>query len=161
MDEGAYSEEYASRILKQVAIAIYHLHSRGIVHRARGPTPTPQRLPRRHQPPNHPTAMPPTAPPSTRPPIRYTPLHAVTSVTSVTRPGDIKPENVVFETEAKGDTHVKLIDFGTAVALEERGTRLTRRQPMPAATKQPCALTPARHACCHPWPRASPSATHI
>ena len=67
VDEGAYSEEYASRILKQIAIALYHLHSRGIVHR------------------------------------------------------DIKPENVVFETEEKGDTHVKLIDFGTAVALEERG----------------------------------------
>ena len=65
VDEGAYSEEYAARILQQIAVALYHLHSRGIVHR------------------------------------------------------DVKPENVVFEME--GDTRVKLIDFGTAVALEERG----------------------------------------
>ena len=71
VDEGAYSEEYAAKILRQIAIALYHLHSRGIVHR------------------------------------------------------DIKPENVVFESEQKGDTHVKLIDFGTAVALEERGEKIS------------------------------------
>ena len=33
VDEGAYSEEYAARILQQIAVALYHLHSRGIVHR--------------------------------------------------------------------------------------------------------------------------------
>ena len=38
---------------------------------------------------------------------------------------DIKPENVVFEMETPGDTHVKLIDFGTAVALEERGEKIS------------------------------------
>lgn len=67
VDEGAYSEEYAARILRQIALALYHLHSRGIVHR------------------------------------------------------DIKPENVVFQSEEKGAPHVKLIDFGTAVALEAEG----------------------------------------
>ena len=42
---------------------------------------------------------------------------------------DIKPENVVFEHEVGhegGDSSlVKLIDFGTAVALEERGEKIS------------------------------------
>ena len=68
--EGAYTEKLASIILRQVALAIYHLHSRGIVHR------------------------------------------------------DIKPENVVFDNDA-ADSSVKIIDFGTAIALEEEGGKVT------------------------------------
>ena len=91
VDEGAYSEEYAAKILRQIAIALYHLHSRGIVHR------------------------------------------------------DIKPENVVFESEQKGDTHVKLIDFGTAVALEERGEKISsgeHKRGQAAANTQAHTSTP-------------------
>ena len=33
VDEGAYSETHASQILRQIAVALYHLHSRGILHR--------------------------------------------------------------------------------------------------------------------------------
>ena len=33
VEEGAYSEEYAATIIRQIAVALYHLHSRGIVHR--------------------------------------------------------------------------------------------------------------------------------
>ena len=33
VEEGAYSEEYAAKILRQIAVALYHLHSRGILHR--------------------------------------------------------------------------------------------------------------------------------
>ena len=70
VEQGAYSEEYAAKILRQIAVALYHLHSRGIVHR------------------------------------------------------DIKPENVVFESDDATDNHVKLIDFGTALALEEEGAKV-------------------------------------
>ena len=61
---GPYSEHIASAIMRQMALAVYHLHSRGIVHR------------------------------------------------------DIKPENVVFDSE-RDDSGVKLIDFGTAIALDK------------------------------------------
>lgn len=37
---------------------------------------------------------------------------------------DIKPENVVFESEEKGKVGVKLIDFGTALALEQEGEKV-------------------------------------
>jgi len=64
VEEGAYSEEYAANIVRQVAMALYHLHSRGVVHR------------------------------------------------------DIKPENVCLESDEPGqEPVVKLIDFGTALAL--------------------------------------------
>jgi serine/threonine protein kinase len=73
VEEGAYSEEYAAKILRQIAVALYHLHSRGIVHR------------------------------------------------------DIKPENVVFASGDSGSSAsvVKLIDFGTAVALEGKGEKVS------------------------------------
>ena len=38
---------------------------------------------------------------------------------------DIKPENVVFESDDHSSMIVKLIDFGTAVALEERGAKVS------------------------------------
>eukprot|EP00967_Tisochrysis_lutea_P067662 scaffold88449_cov30-Tisochrysis_lutea.AAC.1 len=69
VSEGAYTEQLASKIIRQVALAVYHLHSRGILHR------------------------------------------------------DLKPENVVFDHEA-ADATVKLIDFGTAVALEGQGEQV-------------------------------------
>jgi serine/threonine protein kinase len=66
VSEGAYTEQLASKIMRQIALAVYHLHSRGILHR------------------------------------------------------DLKPENVVFDSDV-ADATVKLIDFGTAVALEGQG----------------------------------------
>ena len=33
VEDGAYSEEYAAKILQQIAVALYHIHSRGILHR--------------------------------------------------------------------------------------------------------------------------------
>lgn len=38
---------------------------------------------------------------------------------------DIKPENVVFESDDHSSVVVKVIDFGTAVALEERGAKVS------------------------------------
>jgi serine/threonine protein kinase len=69
VSEGAYTEQRASKIMRQIALAVYHLHSRGILHR------------------------------------------------------DLKPENVVFDSDAP-DATVKLIDFGTAVALEGQGEQV-------------------------------------
>jgi len=70
VSEGAYTEQLASKIMRQIALAVYHLHSRGILHR------------------------------------------------------DLKPENVVFDSDA-ADATVKLIDFGTAVALEGQGEQVS------------------------------------
>ena len=61
---GAYTELVASEIARQIASAVYHMHSCGVVHR------------------------------------------------------DLKPENLVLMTESDAP-HVKLIDFGTAIILEE------------------------------------------
>ena len=61
---GAYTELVASEITRQIASAVYHMHSCGVVHR------------------------------------------------------DLKPENLVLMTESDAP-HVKIIDFGTAIILEE------------------------------------------
>ena len=65
LKHGAYTELVASELTRQIASAVYHMHSCGVVHR------------------------------------------------------DLKPENLVLMKNDSDTPHIKLIDFGTAVILEE------------------------------------------